>query len=279
MLTKIKHKLISVAKSESEIIKNIGTPTIMVRYFSDICNWGDLLNVEVVEYVSQKKVINCPLGNRKHLLAIGSVLNSANNKSIIWGSGFISPEQKVNSQPVKVCAVRGPLTRAMLTEQGIECPEIYGDPALLLPEIYPLNNVEKKYDIGVIPHYEDANHQWISSIRKSTNVKIIDIQQSDTKSFLLDLLSCRHIASSSLHGLIASDAYGVPNCRLDFHNMRSFKFDDYYKGIGVDNYNTINIKQESKISISDIISLCTKKQLCFDANKLKNAFPHEQLNL
>jgi pyruvyltransferase len=78
-------------------------------------------------------------------MVIGSIIGWMTNKdSIIWGSGVREPDNPLPAIPRKVLAVRGPLTRKYLISQGVECPEIYGDPALLLPKIYPLSFVNKK---------------------------------------------------------------------------------------------------------------------------------------
>ena len=93
---------------------------------------------------------------------IGSIIESlANKESIIWGSGAMYGGEKVlYEKPKKVLAVRGPLTRKYLLSQGVDCPEVYGDPALLLPKIYnPL--IEKKYKLGVIPHNIDFENEHL----------------------------------------------------------------------------------------------------------------------
>ena len=59
-----------------------------------------------------------------------------NKKTIIWGGGVIDNKSSLREKPLKVCAVRGPLTRQYLLEKGNKCPAIYGDPAMLIKYIY-----------------------------------------------------------------------------------------------------------------------------------------------
>ena len=71
-----------------------------------------------------------------------------------------------------------------LQEQGVECTEIYGDPALLLPPFYkPI--VAKCYREGIIPRYRDIDkgNVWVERHRQIANVLIIDIE-SDIEEFV-----------------------------------------------------------------------------------------------
>jgi pyruvyltransferase len=149
----------------------------------------------------------------------------------VWGAGLMCDGQSMLVKPKKVCAVRGPLTRNLLIKQGIECPEIYGDPALLLPRYYN-PDIKKKYKLGIIPHYVDKNSNWIKSIQND-DIKIIDIC-SDTYSFVDSLKECEKVVSSSLHGIIAADSYGIPNMWIKMSDKvggHGFKFDDYFLSV------------------------------------------------
>jgi pyruvyltransferase len=198
-------------------------------------NWGDALNPVLVSLLSDKKTRYCPKYYCNRFFAIGSILENANEKTEVWGSGFIRNKSSVLGKPKKIHAVRGPLTRAALLENGIDCPETYGDPALLLPLFFN-PDVPKKYDVGIIPHYVDKNHPWIEKQRSESGVLVIDVR-SDTWDFIRAVKSCKVILSSSLHGLICSDSYGVPNVWIQLSNEvigGDFKFRDYRLSIGAE---------------------------------------------
>lgn len=186
---------------------------------------------------------------------------------IVWGTGCIGYGQ-VKTPPKKIYAVRGPLTRKELIKKGIECPEIYGDPALLFPEIYNPSR-RTKYTYGLIPHYIDFTDPTSLSIIKdleSKGVKIINIT-SGVFHFIDELLQCKNILSSSLHGLIMSDAYNIPNVRIKLSDKLvggDFKFDDYHLSVG------------KPIGISELQNFKTLKYSCdikWDKDKLLEAGP------
>lgn len=78
--------------------------------------------------------------------------------------------------------------------------------------------------MGIIPHYVDYKLPYVEEFRKEhPEILFIDLQNYKKWHDIIDqILSCEKIISSSLHGLILSDAYGIPNIRVNFCNAALF---------------------------------------------------------
>jgi len=202
-------------------------------YFCESPNWGDALSAVLCEKLSGKPVKEMLWQHQHRYFAIGSILGQANSRAEVWGSGFVWPDEKLAEPPQAVYAVRGPRTRARLRALGCDCPEIYGDPALLFPFFYN-PPVEKKFRVGVIPHFSDKNTDWIKRLPPDPAVRLIDVE-GGIEEFVREVKSCELIVSSSLHGLICADAYGVPNMWVKLSDILwggAFKFTDHYESVG-----------------------------------------------
>jgi pyruvyltransferase len=191
-------------------------------------NFGDMLSPPVVRALSGRAVRYEARGPK--LFAVGSLLKFARRGDAVWGTGFIQP-QDVCDRGIEVFAVRGPLTRRRLLELGVDCPEVYGDPALLLPWVYRLP-ANPRRGIGIIPHYVDAGR--IAVLARDPTLRIIDIR-AGIGSVLDEVSRCEVLLSSSLHGCVAGDAYGIPTAWVRIGDRvvgGAFKFEDYYGGTG-----------------------------------------------
>ena len=248
---------------------------IKLFWFNGTKNFGDLLNPVLLKELTGKKIkfIKPKYYHHTNFLAVGSILDVASKDSIVWGSGFINDEKKCYQTPKKICAVRGPKTREVLLSQGIDCPEVYGDPGLLLPMIYNPKK-EKKYKLGIIPHYVDKNNLWLSQFESDENIKIIDIQNENVFAFIDEVLSCEKIASSSLHGIITADAYSIPSIWLEFSDRvvgNGFKFLDYFLSVNRIDSKPLIIKDDT--DISKLYSSFYDYKIDIDLNKLLKAAP------
>lgn len=207
-------------------------------------NWGDDINYFLLKKIFKRNIVCYDYSsishrtNKDNYLVIGSTLTLlCNSKTIVWGAGVIDPIAELPANPRKVLAVRGPLTRKYLLERGIECPEIYGDPALLSPLIYN-PEIKKKYKLGIIPHYSDFDSPVLERLKKDPEVLFIKMEGYKKWTDVIDQInSCEQIASSSLHGLILAEAYKIPNLWIEIKgNLLGghFKFHDFFLSIGKD---------------------------------------------
>tara|TARA_R110002049_G_scaffold3795_5_gene27644 strand:- start:122576 stop:123397 length:822 start_codon:yes stop_codon:yes gene_type:complete len=227
-------------------------------------NYGDLLGKYLVEKISGKEVV-WSKPNRFSLndffnpiyVTIGSILTHVNNKCVIWGSGIISKAYPIKK--AKFLAVRGPQTRRHLLNQGYNVPEIYGDPALLLPNYYH-PKIEKAYQIGVIPHYNDfkkVSHFYSNS----PDIMLIDLMTNDVEKTTNQFLKCEKIVSSSLHGLIVAHAYGIPAVWQKFSDDvfgDDIKYQDYFESVGIPSYKSDIVN--TKMTMEALQNLFNEKQ-------------------
>lgn len=224
-------------------------------------NWGDDINVFLLEAMTGLKVIvaNKSLYHlcfpQRNYLCIGSILGwCGNHKTEVWGAGMIDEKQQLSSQII-VHSVRGKKTREVLINQGIKCPEVYGDPALLLPRVYK-PNVTKKYKLGIIPHIEDLSNALLLDFIKLNKKNVLLINLADYKNWtdvIDEINECDYVISSSLHGLIVADAYKIPNSWIRLSNKilgGDFKFLDYFSSVERETTTPIQI-----MTINDLYDL------------------------
>ena len=237
-------------------------------------NYGDLLSRYLVEKTSGKetrfvhpKKQPWYKTNKTNLLAIGSIIHHASKDSVVWGSGIIDNDQHIENAHFR--AVRGPRTRDYLLELGYNCPEVYGDPALLLPDYYR-PRVSKKYKLGIVPHYHDYDKaQKIFAGREE--VKVVDLLTLDVEATTREILECERILSTSLHGLIVAQAYGISAVRVKMSNKlfgNDIKYTDYLESVGLESYEAELV--EEGISEDRLFDLFQKYSALVPEEKLTN---------
>lgn len=205
-------------------------------------NYGDLLGKYLTEKITGRKV-TWLRANRFYLnnlwrpvyVTIGSILEHIGSHCIVWGSGISHRDAQIAK--ATFTAVRGPLSRKRILELGYDCPEVYGDPALLLP-LYFEDVQSKKYELGIIPHINDYR-KVKNMMKEDLSICIIDFLTNDIESTTRQILSCKRIISSSLHGIIVAHAYKIPAVQVRFSNAifgDGVKYHDYFLSVGLEAY-------------------------------------------
>lgn len=219
---------------------------------SKVKNFGDMVTPYIIKkQTGQKPRFANEFSIREFVLGAGSVLEKSSSKAIIWGTGLMNIDHVIK-QPKKVLAVRGPITRKRLIDSGIDCPEIYGDPGILLPLFYTPKATKTK-KIGIIPHYTDNN---MFKQLSDKDFLIIDLLEP-IEEVIEKINSCEKTISSSLHGVIVSHAYGIPSIWVNFggiEHKKQVKFSDYFGSLEIEDYDSFVLDPE-KLNIVEITKL------------------------
>ena len=227
----------------------------MIAYYYYSYSFADSITpILITRIINRKRISRTPLRSiNGHLeknmkgpffLSLGSIFHLARDNDVIWGSGINPVWQKNIKEPPKkldIKAVRGPLTQNYAEAKlGIKCPKIYGDPVLLFPRYFPEFKVHKKKDYIVILQHNDEEYAF-KNLDLFKNHNIFFCQRYNKQSWIEvvnKILSSTFVISSSLHGLIFAEVYGIPARWLYNENFPSsktesrFKYNDYYASTG-----------------------------------------------
>lgn len=198
-------------------------------------NFGDELGPLLVTLLTGRAVEWAAPGDCD-LAAVGSILAQVSREAgragrqaplPVWGSGLIGPDPAPLHPSLVPLALRGALTRDLL---GLP-PLPLGDPGILAPALVPRGPLRRRW--GIVPHFSQRNLPLVRDLAARPGCTLID-PTAPPLDVLARIASCEAILSSSLHGLIVADGYGIP-CRwldLPSHDAHRFKFDDYRSGVG-----------------------------------------------
>ncbi|MCC5991931.1 MAG: polysaccharide pyruvyl transferase family protein [Rhodobacteraceae bacterium] len=247
---------------------------------SKIPNLGDELSPYLVGKLAKRDVQRAEAETHPSaLFAIGSIIGRTRFPSqVVWGSGFISAVGKLTTQPI-CTAVRGPLT---LDRLGLEHNIPVGDPALLMPDIYHPAGIAQDIDIGIIPHHIDlADFKARFLPDDGASHQVLNIATSDVEGFIDQLLRCRFVFSSSLHGVILAHAYGIPALWMELSDKvigGGYKFRDYFLSVSIPPYDAVDLRR-GQIRLGALSALRQKAGarrgiVNYDKSGLLEAFDH-----
>lgn len=202
-------------------------------------NFGDWVTPYIFHMITGQRLIYRETSNVcRTIFGAGSIVRKIkrDGSAIVWGSGAMSLKDSFG-RPHRVCAVRGPLTRDIFLSRGVSCPDVFGDPAIILPRVYRPVSVRASERIAIIPHFREM--EFFANIILPEMFRLIDVTQPIER--VIDSISeCECAVSSSLHGIIVSHAYGLPCTWVSFSRETErridgdgTKFRDYLASIGM----------------------------------------------
>lgn len=239
-------------------------------------NFGDALNPYLVH-----RLTGVPprfVGAGAGVLAIGSIIKFARAGTKVWGSGTPRLTDRLSAEAT-YCAVRGPLTRRLVRDSGGTCPEVFGDPALLLPRLYH-PHVTKRHAVGLIRHHVHAG-EAVTLAPDVTEIDILRCGAEEIEAFLDEVLASDVIVSTSLHGLIVAHAYGIPAVWADFSGAATriqgnhMKFLDFYASVGITDATPLDLSGIGLLTAERVRGLARHMHTPPDLDRLLDAAPFE----
>jgi pyruvyltransferase len=200
-------------------------------------NFGDMLTFLLMERFADTTVEWAP-AQEANIFAVGSILEAIPSgwRGIVAGSGRLFEQSTLHLEDAIILGLRGPLSA-----KGVKGDYAIGDPGLLADELV---TVDKEYNLGLVPHWSDT---VLETQFGQYNPRIIR-PEGDPLEVIREIGRCRKIVSSSLHGLIVADAFGIPR-RIELVGAKfikeggDFKFRDYHASIGMPF--TVGVLQEA----------------------------------
>lgn len=228
------------ADLQAEITRLQAVPLAWVRSSVKVpyANFGDALSPVVVAALSRLPVAPRAFDSRfLRITAVGTIGQGQRNGVVhVWGTGFdarrtLSQNTGRFVAPPEtgyvIHALRGPDSRRACLRAGLHAPAVYGDPGWVLPRIFPRGAAAPTTELGVIPHISELAEPTPQAVMRpgllrfeggaEDGVRIIPTYHepslSGFRAKLAEILACRRVVSTSFHGLILADAYGIP-CAL-----------------------------------------------------------------
>lgn len=288
---------------------------ILLNYYNEEPNFGDDLNTVLINRLFGLHVKYSDI-QEAQMQAIGSILEYSffrskygffrklpkiyqnlfkkNTESLnIWGTGFIRDEtgrgleKYYNFRNLKIYALRGKKTLNKLKTFNeslirgktsyVSDKIVFADPGLLAPLLLD-NTPNKKYEVGIIPHYIHLNNQKIIELsRKYENSIIINVTDNPLR-VVEQIAKCKCILSSSLHGLIVADSFCIPNQWIHISKLQGgfFKFHDYYSAFNLKIQNIdLNTEDIPNIDLIKSNYKITKHMITKKQEELIQCFPYQ----
>lgn len=230
-----------------------------------VSNFGDLLGPAIVEALTAGYAPPA-VTPRPRLLSVGSVMHYARDNDVVWGSGVNGkiPLSELTASRLDIRAVRGPRTRRILRERGHTVPSVYGDPALLLPRLFPelaKLSTSKVRPITIVPNFNDLADTALDDQR-------VISPRDELWTVLRGIVQSEFVIGSSLHAIIVAEAFGIPARLVASTTETYLKGADYYAGTG-------RSRIVTAVDIDEAIGLGGAVQGEFDLDGLIDSFPFD----
>lgn len=280
-------------------------------------NLGDTLSALIVAGMAGVTVRRAGFDQPiERMVAVGTIGHNQRNGNLhFWGTGVDAERNPVDplvrgyvrpaNTEFTIHALRGPNSARTLRAAGMEVPDIFGDPVWMLPRFWPLKEVEKTHDLGVILHITELEDRTPEAGVKAAlrryavppefrdRIRLINTHCAPTaeamRAKVAEIVSCRAIVSTSLHGLVIAETYGIPCAwfatygdgegrMLDLGNPQhqiDHRMRDFYSGVGRTTLSSYCLDRSRPTDWEAVLSWVHGKwrPVSYDDRPLIRAFP------
>lgn len=204
-------------------------------WWREVPNFGDALAPLLLERFAGLQVEWATISHSS-IASVGSILEHIPPlwDGFILGSGKLHEDSRLQIVQMGRVAARILSLRGPLSAKGIPGSYTLGDPGILADEL--VGPQEKQWDLGILPHFMDADlaPKFTRLMPPGATIQVIN-PSDEPLDVLRQIGACRRMVTSSLHGMIASDAFGIPRrveiCKALGRDGGDFKFRDYSASI------------------------------------------------
>ena len=223
-------------------------------------NYGDWLAPFIVDHYTDKNLTFQSLTSRaprNHLVSVGSVGRFIKPSSAVVGTGVSSYDYPLNSK-AKYFSVRGPRTAQLLRDSGGPSVESFGDPAIVLRKIFPLERGQTNGRIALVRHFTHIQVP-VKKLENMDEFNVLVSHPDEIKEFIRVLAQYDAVVTSAMHVMITCHSYGIPCSMISFKGFEAkvhgtgIKYGDYSLGAGLEPLDPIAIDPDlTKVDFSSI---------------------------
>lgn len=204
-------------------------------------NFGDWLSPLVVSRISGQGVCFVPpkgVERKPHLVSIGSIARFINDQSVVVGTGASAESADLHPR-ARYHSLRGPLTAALLQDGGGPRVESFGDPAVLLRRLIPVEQTETNGRLLLVRHFTHANLP-VTLPDGIDEASVFRSSPDEHASLMQTLHQYDGVVTSAMHIMIACHSYGIPVTLISFRGFEEtvsgsgMKYRDYSLGAALD---------------------------------------------
>lgn len=282
---------ISSLPTETHPDRQIQSTHALTYWWDTKANFGDTIGPWLVTAITGLRPVNSRwvTNDGPTLFTVGSVIGHLETPgNHIWGSGLIGRPgpaklaQLKSAQPARIHAVRGKHTREILIgELGWVVPEVYGDPALLLPRYYDPSPSKAVGKIALVPHYK---HKQEFAALSGSGTLVVDVAEG-LERVVDQIAGATAVISTSMHGLIIAQAYGIPWVWMRVTDKQlggdTFKFEDFFSLLDRSEVASLDVCAH-EIDAMDVKRVAVQARLpksFYNLDLLEKSFPTQLFDL